>query len=442
MLRLAENDTVSSEPGSHTASMSQRLPSSIAPTTRVLVPHHHDRRGDRSRRHGHANHVTSTVTSSRKRLHSSRETTPDASTDQAASNTFGDLDAITSECIACLGALTIATTPNRRVTEACNHDPSICSDCLAQSIVSQIDSKIWNQIDCPTCKARLSYNDIKAFATEPVFQRYDNLTNLEAMSALPNFRRCLSLGCESGQIHYQGAAQPIMTCHACQRKTCFVHETEWHEGQTCAQVDRQVAKAERRERMANEAYLAANTKACPQESCGRPIEKNGGCSHMTCTQCGHQFCWDCFAPWNEIQRQGNIAHQEICRWHTQNLFPRPANTGAPGDAHIVPDDADLLDEEAAGARDVTAEAWFFQEEDLVDGIQAEDPPQAPVLNPAVVHIIEDDVLTDDGGQHGARAPEAEVMSVVRRQWQPWQRPMLDRGERPGIYDEVESDDEG
>lgn len=46
-----------------------------------------------------------------------------------------------------------------------------------------------------------------------------------------------------------------------------------------------------------EQYLAANSKACP--GCKRPIEKNQGCNHMTCSQCKHEFCWLCLIEWKE-----------------------------------------------------------------------------------------------------------------------------------------------
>lgn len=115
-----------------------------------------------------------------------------------------------------------------------------------------------------------------------IYTSYDNLASLEAMSTLPNFRRCLAAGCESGQIHFEGAAQPIMTCGACRRKTCFTHEIEWHEGRTCDQVNEELRNARRVERRANDAYFITNTKRCPNETCGRRIEKDGGCQHMTC----------------------------------------------------------------------------------------------------------------------------------------------------------------
>lgn len=36
-------------------------------------------------------------------------------------------------------------------------------------------------------------------------------------------------------------------------------------------------------------YISRETKGCP--GCSIPIVKNGGCDHITCTKCGHQFCW-------------------------------------------------------------------------------------------------------------------------------------------------------
>ncbi|KAJ7354505.1 hypothetical protein DFH08DRAFT_855062 [Mycena albidolilacea] len=42
-------------------------------------------------------------------------------------------------------------------------------------------------------------------------------------------------------------------------------------------------------------WIKSNTKECPK--CMSTIEKNGGCNHMTCKKCKHEFCWVCMGPW-------------------------------------------------------------------------------------------------------------------------------------------------
>ncbi len=44
-------------------------------------------------------------------------------------------------------------------------------------------------------------------------------------------------------------------------------------------------------------WILAHTKQCPK--CRRPIEKNQGCMHMTCSQCRYEFCWLCQGDWKE-----------------------------------------------------------------------------------------------------------------------------------------------
>ena len=44
-------------------------------------------------------------------------------------------------------------------------------------------------------------------------------------------------------------------------------------------------------------WIIANTKPCPE--CKRPIEKNMGCMHITCSQCKYEFCWMCQGKWSE-----------------------------------------------------------------------------------------------------------------------------------------------
>jgi ariadne-1 len=67
----------------------------------------------------------------------------------------------------------------------------------------------------------------------------------------------------------------------------------------CPQVEEWLQKAS--DESENVTWMLANTKKCPE--CRSPIEKNGGCMHMTCKKnsggCGYEFCWLCRGPWTE-----------------------------------------------------------------------------------------------------------------------------------------------
>ena len=41
-------------------------------------------------------------------------------------------------------------------------------------------------------------------------------------------------------------------------------------------------------------WIQKNSKPCP--TCQVPVEKNEGCNHMKCTQCGTDYCWLCLSP--------------------------------------------------------------------------------------------------------------------------------------------------
>lgn len=60
---------------------------------------------------------------------------------------------------------------------------------------------------------------------------------------------------------------------------CFICEEQWPVSESASSISED---------------LPGTLKACP--GCRAPIEKNGGCDHMSC-RCGHQFYWTTLKPY-------------------------------------------------------------------------------------------------------------------------------------------------
>ncbi|KAK0705550.1 hypothetical protein B0H67DRAFT_558130 [Lasiosphaeris hirsuta] len=126
--------------------------------------------------------------------------------------------------------------PRAAVTKSCNHAPKTCLDCVAMSIRTDLNTKLWNEIKCPECGVFLAYEDVQQFADEETKERYQVLTFRYAISEAENFLWCTS-GCGYGQVHDGGLEQPIVICMLCNHRSCFHHKAAWHENLTCDEFD-------------------------------------------------------------------------------------------------------------------------------------------------------------------------------------------------------------
>jgi hypothetical protein len=111
----------------------------------------------------------------------------------------------------------------------------VCRRCLRTWISTTFASKIWDEINCPTCSERLDYEDVRESAPAHVFRKYDKLSAKAALEAIPNFRWCIMRGCKSGQVH-EGSTRRFR-CVSCKKSHCIEHEMAWHKGETCAEYD-------------------------------------------------------------------------------------------------------------------------------------------------------------------------------------------------------------
>ncbi|KAL4946806.1 hypothetical protein BDV06DRAFT_635 [Aspergillus oleicola] len=118
---------------------------------------------------------------------------------------------------------------------ACQHTPSVCYICLAKSIKHDLETKFWDEIKCPECNTLFIHDDVKRFADEETFTRYDKLSFRHALTTDKNFIWCLD--CDFGQLHESGAGQPLVRCLNCAAESCFKHAIKWHDGFTCDEYD-------------------------------------------------------------------------------------------------------------------------------------------------------------------------------------------------------------
>uniref|UniRef100_A0A8C9VR24 RBR-type E3 ubiquitin transferase n=1 Tax=Scleropages formosus TaxID=113540 RepID=A0A8C9VR24_SCLFO len=82
-------------------------------------------------------------------------------------------------------------------------------------------------------------------------------------------------------------------CSRCGEVFCFMCRQMYHAPTDCGTIRKWLTKCADDSETAN--YISAHTKDCPK--CNICIEKNGGCNHMQCSKCKHDFCWMCLGDW-------------------------------------------------------------------------------------------------------------------------------------------------
>jgi hypothetical protein len=110
----------------------------------------------------------------------------------------------------------------------------------------------------------------------------------------------------------QAAYVSYFTCTECNMRSCFDCRALAHPNLTCKEYQAFLIAEQTPVDTATMNWFKKNTKRC---TCNRPIEKNLGCEHMTCTQCKAEWCWLCGADYVDIRKIGNTAHKRDCRFY-------------------------------------------------------------------------------------------------------------------------------
>ncbi|DBA01801.1 TPA: hypothetical protein N0F65_002917 [Lagenidium giganteum] len=192
-------------------------------------------------------------------------------------------------CQICFEHVAVA---NAYVLSACGHQ--FCATCLQSYLESKInDGQIrplcfYESTDMPTtasssCGCDIVDTDIQQLTSPTCWRR---LTRFRFNQAHKNARQCPY--CNHSQVCPGGEAAPACVCESCGQEFCFVHSSA-HQGRSCAQSEKKLAALEK----INRSLINRISKPC--SGCGNPVQKCGGCNHMTCILCHTDFCWLCLS---------------------------------------------------------------------------------------------------------------------------------------------------
>lgn len=184
----------------------------------------------------------------------------------------------------------------------CDH--FYCNDCWTTYLELQVKEGpncVRTHCMFPDCKELVTDTVFQSILTPELYAKYIKFFYKSFVEDNPRIKWCPAAGCSHAiQVEHRDIKE-MVEC-LCGFSFCFQcadSEVGNHLPATCEQVEKWREKAS--DESENVKWLRANTKRCPK--CRAPIEKNGGCMHITCSRasggCGHEFCWLCRGTWSE-----------------------------------------------------------------------------------------------------------------------------------------------
>jgi ariadne-1 len=192
---------------------------------------------------------------------------------------------------------------NSLIDCGCIH--GFCKECWQGYLLSKVeDASARIGIVCPDpgCKRMVKSQVISRVLGPQQREQMERKLKLASidifLKRMPHICVCPGVDCSRYVMvhnHKRGVPVRDVGCSWCQNDFCFDCLEEGHRPASCKLV--QMWNKKNTAERDNMEWIIQHTKPCP--SCSRPIEKNKGCMHMHCTQCGFDFCWLCLVDWKK-----------------------------------------------------------------------------------------------------------------------------------------------
>lgn len=155
----------------------------------------------------------------------------------------------------------------------------------------------------PECKVLINDDLVQRLLDTETRQMYQKLITDAYVLSNRTMSWCPAPGCPKA-LSISSFTYPGVTC-SCDNSFCMSCHDSYHDPVTCDLLKKwqKIIKYGKDEHASNE-WIEKNSKPCPQ--CKTPIEKNGGCNHMTCRSqsCRYEFCWICLGNWKTHNSHG------------------------------------------------------------------------------------------------------------------------------------------
>ncbi|XP_015572195.1 probable E3 ubiquitin-protein ligase ARI8 [Ricinus communis] len=189
------------------------------------------------------------------------------------------------------------TYPSDRLrAAACGHP--FCISCWQGYISTAInDGPGCLMLRCPdpSCSAAVGQDMINELASDEDKEKYFRYFIRSYIEDNRKTKWCPAPGCDYAVDFIVGSGSYDVTCR-CSYSFCWNCTEEAHRPVDCGTVSKWILKNSAESENMN--WILANSKPCPK--CKRPIEKNQGCMHITCTPpCKFEFCWLCLGAWSD-----------------------------------------------------------------------------------------------------------------------------------------------
>ena len=183
----------------------------------------------------------------------------------------------------------------------CGH--LFCTMCWKEYLTTKIVlDGISLSIQCPSSDCHILSDDatvLRLLKNSEHAQKYQLLITNSLVLCNRQMRWCPAPNCNNA-VRVSHVAMQLVRCK-CSHTFCFTCGEDWHYPIGCAGLRMWMKKCEDDSETAN--WITVNTKDCPK--CQTPIEKNGGCNHMSCKSCKTHFCWQCGKKMEDREYGGN-----------------------------------------------------------------------------------------------------------------------------------------